>query len=53
MEGNKYECKKCGKSFEVEGKDKAPVCVYCGSEETTPVVEKPAASSYAPRGRFM
>jgi rubrerythrin len=52
MEGRKYECRKCGKSFEMKEKDKAPKCVHCGSTEAAPVEEKAAAASCGPRRRF-
>ena len=53
MEGKKYDCKKCGKSFEMKADDKAPECVHCGSKDVKPAAMKAdAAPSCAPRGRF-
>jgi len=53
MEGKKYECKKCGKSFEMKADDKAPECLHCGSKEVTPAPAMPnSAYQCKPRGRF-
>jgi DNA-directed RNA polymerase subunit RPC12/RpoP len=53
MEGEKYECKRCGRPFQAKEKEKEPRCVHCGSREVAPQPERPdTASSCRPRGRF-
>ncbi len=53
MEGKKYDCKKCGKSFEMNADDKAPECVHCGSKDVKPAAKKvDAPTCCEPRGRF-
>ncbi len=44
MEGKKYDCKKCGKSFEMNADDKAPECVHCGSKDVKPAAKKADAA---------
>jgi DNA-directed RNA polymerase subunit RPC12/RpoP len=54
MAGDKYECKRCGRPFQVKTKGKGSECVHCGSKEVVPQPERlpVVPSSWGPRGRF-
>lgn len=53
MAGDKYECKRCGRPFQVTTEEKEPECVHCGSKDVVPQPERPPVpSSCGPRGRF-
>ncbi|MGD0229123.1 MAG: hypothetical protein ABSC19_02040 [Syntrophorhabdales bacterium] len=53
MADKKYECKRCGRPFQVKTEEKEPQCVHCGSKEVAAQPDRPIApSSCGPRGRF-
>ena len=53
MDNRKYECRRCGRPFQVRDEQQEPKCIHCGSKDVIVQPERTVTiTSCNSRGRF-